>query len=270
MDSKNIVIIEKFRKKFLNDSEANPKLYHQIDVERVRSENWQIERFILEIEAEDKAYKALTDAMKWKKSFGIHERNDKYFPKEFFLVFDLEISGRDKEGRLVIWNSDKNFKKMSNMSLIFKQFFAHQIEKIDRLAGDKGWTHVFNASASGLTNFDMSLNQFRSEISNYYPQGSRLILNVDMPRVMNSAFKLALNFLSQKMRDSVKLIRKEELLQFFDIDVIPVSLGGNRDFQIPKTGDVFPLYQLKHLGLNDKEINNFYNVFQNVFVREID
>ena len=63
MNDKNLEIIEKLRQKFLNEFETNAQLYHQIDVERVRNENWQIERFILDTDSEDKAYRQLTKCL---------------------------------------------------------------------------------------------------------------------------------------------------------------------------------------------------------------
>jgi hypothetical protein len=56
MNDKNTKAIENIRTKFLTEFETNPQLYHQIDVEGVRSENWQTERFILDTESEDEAH----------------------------------------------------------------------------------------------------------------------------------------------------------------------------------------------------------------------
>jgi hypothetical protein len=268
MDDKNMKAIENIRTKFLTEFETNPQLYHQIDVERVRSENWQIERFILDTETEDEAYKALTKSLQWKNSFGLHERNDQYFPKEFFIIFGLEKHSRDKSGRIVMWNSLKNYRKISELSLLFQQFLAHQIEKLDREAGNKGWISVNDANGTGMTNVDMSLSKFRVELLNYYPQGLRLSLNVDMPWILMSVFKIVINFMNKKFRDSAILIKREQLTDFIDIDLIPVSFGGKRE----RVNDILekysPLHQLNHFGLNEKQIDNFYNTYKTLFERE--
>jgi hypothetical protein len=267
MDDKNMNVIENIRTKFLTEFETNPQLYHQIDVERVRSENWQIERFILDTETEDEAYKALTTSLHWKKSFGLHERNDQYFPKEFFIILEIEKYSRDRLGRVVLWNSLKNYRKIPELSLLFQQFLAHQIEKLDREAGNKGWVFVSDVNV-GLANVDMSLSKFRVELLNYYPQGMRLSLNVDMPWILMSVFKIFMNFMNKKIRENVILIRREQLTDFIDIDLIPVSFGGKRERINDNLEKYSPLHQLKDFGLNEKQIDNFYNTYKTLFERE--
>jgi hypothetical protein len=268
MDDKNMKAIENIRTKFLTEFETNPQLYHQIDVERVWSENWQIERFILDTETEDEACKALIKSMQWKKSFGLHERNDQYFPKELFIIFGLEEHSRDKLSRIVAWNSSKNYRKIPELSLLFQQFLAHEIEKLDREAGNKGWTWVNDLNGTGLANVDINLSKFRVELMNYYPQGMRLSLNIDMPWILMSVFKVFMNFMNKNIRENVLLIRREQLTDFIDIDLIPVSFGGKREQVNDKLKKYLSLNQLNHFGLNEKQIDNFFNTYKTLFERE--
>src|ERR1700743_3735740 len=102
-DISNQTIVAEIRQRFLTEVDTNPHLYHDIDVERVRCEDWQIERFVIDYQSCDKAYEALIKALQWKKSYGIHDRSHSYFPKEFPIIFGNVSYSRDKEGRVVRW-----------------------------------------------------------------------------------------------------------------------------------------------------------------------
>lgn len=103
--------IARLRALFEADLSAHPDLYHPIDVERVRTEEWQVKRFLLDQpdqEDETAAFAALSKALQWKKSFGLHDRTDQYFPKEIWELNGVEIYGKDKEGHLVQWEAVRN------------------------------------------------------------------------------------------------------------------------------------------------------------------
>lgn len=92
--------IANLRAKFETELSANGSEYHPIDIERVRTEEWQVKRFIMDNEGnEDKAFSELIRVMKWKKSYGIHDRNDQYFPTEFWQLNAIEINGKDNQGK---------------------------------------------------------------------------------------------------------------------------------------------------------------------------
>ncbi len=82
--------------------------------------------------------------MKWKKSFGLHQRNDQYFPKKFIIIF--EKYSRDRLGRIVVCNLPNNYRKIPKLSFLVQQFLAHQMEKLDSAAGNKGWILVYDAN----------------------------------------------------------------------------------------------------------------------------
>ena len=82
-DLKNEAIVEVIRRKFLLEANTDGQFYHPIDVERVRTEDWQIERFVLENGSEDQALRALITAMKWKSLSVFTKDNKNIFLKNF-------------------------------------------------------------------------------------------------------------------------------------------------------------------------------------------
>jgi hypothetical protein len=265
MENKKIIntVIESIREKFLIEYQMNPELYHEIDVNRVRDDNWQIERFILDQKNrdEDKAYEAMVKALRWKKSFGVHERNDQYFPKEFYELHEIEMFGQDKSGRIIHWEITRNIKNIPGFENIAKQFIAHRIEKIDSEASRKGWISIADTSGSGLTNVYLDLYRFKIEVLEYYPQSLRAIFIVDLPSFLNGISKCILSFLSPELKEFVKFINREELMNYVDIDYIPDSLNGKRQKKIYPEG-LKALEQLNHLGLTDKQIHKYYDTYK--------
>ena len=67
-------VIEEVRQKFLELAKQNPDLYYAADVERVKSDDWTIRRYVYRDNSEpdvQKGLEALDKAMKWRKEFGV-------------------------------------------------------------------------------------------------------------------------------------------------------------------------------------------------------
>jgi hypothetical protein len=269
MNEKEInVIIKRIRKSFLKEYELNPELYHEIDVNRVCKDNWQIERFLLDQQNinEDKAYESFIKALQWKKSFGVHERNDQYFPKEFYEIGEYEKCGRDRDGRIIHWECGKNVRKITYLPNLDKQFAAHIMEKMDSEGSRNGWTMITDTSGSGLANVSLEMQRFKIDLLQYYPQSMRSNIVIDLPWILNPVVKIIMSFLTPKLKDCVKFIKREQLTDFVDIDWIPVCLNGNRVKRVYPVG-LIPLERSTHLGLNDKQIDKFYDSFKHIIAR---
>ena len=78
--------IGNIRSKFLADAQQNPDKYHQKDVERVKTNDWPIERFLLVNKSEDTALAALIKTMEWRKSYGVNDFTDESFPEEVYKI----------------------------------------------------------------------------------------------------------------------------------------------------------------------------------------
>jgi hypothetical protein len=253
-------VIESIKEKFLKyEYELNPELYHEIDVNRVRRDNWQIRRFVLDQEDgnPDKAYEAMIKALQWKKSFGIHDRDDQYFPKEFYELHGIEMYGRDREGRIIHWERTENRMKIPDFMNLEQQFIAHRMEKLDSEGSMNGWTLVTDTLGASMTSVNLDMYKFKIGLLQYYPQGLRSVLIMDLPWILNSLMKIILSFMSPKLRDYVHFIKRDQLTEFVDIDVIPVSLNGKRENRVLPDG-LLPLYKSMHLGLTEKQIDEYY------------
>ena len=79
-------LIGSIRTKFLAEAQQNPDKYHSKDLERIKINDWSIERFALVTKNEDAALAALTKTMEWRKVFGVNDFTDQSFPQEVYKI----------------------------------------------------------------------------------------------------------------------------------------------------------------------------------------
>ena len=252
------------RNKFLAEYESMPDLYHPIDAERVGTEDYQVRRFLLSSNNDQhKAYQQLTKALKWKKSFGIHDRIDDYFPKEFRLIFGHEKYSRDRKGRLVVWTQEDRYRKIADLSPLVEQYHAHQMEKLDREAGPNGYVSVCECSGSGFANVDINMSKFRGNLLTYYPEACQVSILIGLPWILRSSFNFIKSLFDKQIGNSFALITKEQIVNYVEPESIPKCFDGQRECSLNDIilVDLKSLRECKHLGLNEKQIYKFYDTY---------
>lgn len=261
--------IIRIREKFEQELITNGHLYHSIDIERVRTEQWQVERFLIDQQQqpnlndyENEAFNALCKSLQWKKSFGVHERCDQSFAKELWELCSVEINGRDYKGRVIQWESIRNQRKFKELELIARQFVAHNIERLDRMAGPDGFILVSNIDGANISNIDNDIIQYKLTTIEHYPGGLRQLLVVDLPWFLNSLMSIILNFTSPKLREMIIYCKRTELVKYIDDKYIHQSLSGKRNKR-SFPANLRSLDQMKsELNLDDQFINYFYKTFK--------
>ncbi|CAG2166688.1 unnamed protein product [Oppiella nova] len=102
-------MVSELRTKFLEVVAKAPELYYDKDVEKLKTNDWSLQRFLNHSKSNvDKAVECLDEAMKWRKSFGVRELNDKDFPR-LTLLLDCKDSG--------VKNADMDFMKFAHRVL---------------------------------------------------------------------------------------------------------------------------------------------------------
>lgn len=249
-------MIERIRKQVLKDFIKDPDYYHDIDISRVKSDDYLIERFVTEYQNEEKATEELIKTLKWKRAFGLHSRTDQFFPKEFYELFEIEMHGTDREGHLLHWESTRNLIKVNDFTHLEQEFTAHRLEKLDNAAGRQGWALVIDVMGSGLANVNLEQWKFKISLLQHYPQGLRRVYIVDLPWILNSVMKFIVAMLPQKQQQNVLFIKREQLKDYVDQSYIPVSMMGDRKERIYPEG-IKAMSELRHLAFNEKQIDNY-------------
>ncbi|KAH7639189.1 motile sperm domain-containing protein 2 [Dermatophagoides farinae] len=257
--------IERLRARFEKELETNSHLYHPIDIERVRTEEWQVERFaaddIYELDNDDGPFKAMCEALQWKKTLNVHERTEKSFPKEFYELIEVEINGRDNEGHLIQWEATRNQRKFKELEVLTREFMAFSLERLDRAAGRDGFVYVTDNGGAGLANVDMDMNKFKISAIEHYPGGMRKMYVVDLPWLLNGIMSMILAFMSPRLRALVHYCKKTDLPKFMDVKHISLRLNGTRD-KHAYPSDTRRLEEMTELGLDEKFLDSFYKTYK--------
>ncbi|KAF7496655.1 Motile sperm domain-containing protein 2 [Sarcoptes scabiei] len=255
--------IDRIRNRFEEELQSRAHLYHPIDIERVQKEQWQVERFVRNSpENENDAYEALKRCLRWKKSFGIHERSDASFAKELWELCAVEVNGRDHCGRLIQWEAFRNQRKFKELDLIAKQFVAHNIERLDRMAGENGFILVSDLGGAGISNLDIDMIRFKLATIEYYPYGLRQMLIVDLPWLLNSVMNLILTLMRPAIRDMTIFCKRRELSKYIAEEHIHRSLDGKREEHCFPP-NMRPMDQMMdELNLSENFIEHFYKTFK--------
>lgn len=254
--------IQLLRKRFEEELTNNSLLYHPNDVERVRKEDWQVKRFLDEYENEDQAFNELLKSLKWKKEFGIHERDDQYFPKEFWELNGVEIIGQDNQKRYIQCESYRNQKTFKELKEVVLHFIAHQLERVDKMAGENGFTLLMDCNGAGVSNVDIELIKFKLSIINYYPGSLKQMLVADLPWLLNPVMSMIVGLLNAKLKEMVVYAKGKELSKYMNPDILPKALGGKRDKPIVPD-NLKPLSSMMNkFGLTDKFIDSFYSQYK--------
>ena len=119
--------------------------------------------------------------------------------------------------------SDPNFK-------LIKEFTAYKLDVLDRQTSHEGFVDMIDATGAGISNVD--LDYFYTLISvlhNYYPYGTKYIMPVNLPFILDATFRTILAVSNQEIKKRFKSISKEELKQYLNPQYIPDHLKDTGD-----------------------------------------
>ncbi|KAG1654691.1 Motile sperm domain-containing protein 2 [Nymphon striatum] len=126
----------------------------------------------------------------------------------------------------VIFHVSKH-KKVAEQVELFKKFVIYWFEKLEKESNGQPITMIFDCVGAGLSNMDMDLMRFivDSFICNY-PFFLKYILVIEIPWVLNAAWKIIKLWLPKKSVDLVKFLNKKTVLQFVDASQLLECMGG--------------------------------------------
>ena len=219
----------------LCSSSSSSTLYHPVDLDRVRCEDWQIQRYLIDCVGDvQEAYHCLLRTLQWKKKFGVHELSITDFPSEFYQLFKIEdntTAGTDPDGLPIFTEYFASQRCYPELQQCFRQLIVAWIERMDRLAGEKGIVYLGDLSNTPILGIDKEMGQFRVEILNrHYPLLTRRIIFHNAPLLIGPILRLIVAFMKPSIRDIVVYTKNvNQLSQFIDKKVIHKDLGGGRD-----------------------------------------
>ena len=256
--------VSKIRKIFLEDAEVNSQLYDECDVLSVRQSDWAIKRFLLSNNNnEETALKNLTEALQWKKSYGVNARTDDYFPEDFYKIGGIFEYETDKNGLPLLYVRVCVHHKVEELIELIRQFFVHLVNKIDVSSGGE-WALVFDSTNSGISNVDMDFSRFIVQVlQHYYPKGYKYVLIYELPWIMMAFWKITRAWVAEEVKQLIKFASGAQIFDYIDPDNVPQYIPGGKNpkpiNRVPE-GVKSPEF-LPHFNFTAQQIQKFRNIF---------
>ena len=214
--------------------------FHPIDVKRVRKEDWQIRRYLVDRDINgdvDQAYCRLIETLEWKQQFGVHRLTESYWPTEFYQLYKLEKYGTDRDGRLVFTECFTRQRHYTELEQCFQQLIAVSLETMDRMSGELGMCYLADFTNIPIHSLDIGLARFRVQtIVRHYPGLARRIILHNVPLLLKPILRMAIlmgSMATQAIREAVVYSTSSSfsigsLEQYIDAEVLHQDIGGKR------------------------------------------
>uniref|UniRef100_A0A4W6CK87 Motile sperm domain containing 2 n=1 Tax=Lates calcarifer TaxID=8187 RepID=A0A4W6CK87_LATCA len=211
---------QRFKNEFLQDSTDK---YDSRDVERLQTDDALVEGYLTwRLYDVGDALKMIDESLQWRKEFGLNDLTESTIPRWMFETGAVYLHGYDKEGNKLFWFKVK----------LHKKYVAFWLERYAKKEPGMPLTVVFDMAESGLSNIDM---EFVKYIINcfkvYYPKFLSKMIIVDMPWIMNAAWKIVKSWLGPEAISKLKFASRSEVQTFIGPEYLPPHMGGTDPFK---------------------------------------
>ncbi|XP_069389098.1 motile sperm domain-containing protein 2 [Paralichthys olivaceus] len=220
----------RFNNEFVQDSTEK---YDSRDVERLQTDDALVEGYLTwRIYVVDDALKMIDDSFQWRKEFGVNDLTESSIPRWMFETGAVFLHGYDKEGNKLFWFKVKLHVKDAKTIVDKKKYVAFWLERYAKKEPGMPLTVVFDMAESGLSNIDM---EFVKYIINcfkvYYPKFLSKMIIVDMPWIMNAAWKIVKSWLGPEAISKLKFASRSDVNTFIGPEYLPSHMGGTDSFK---------------------------------------
>jgi hypothetical protein len=196
--------------------------------------------------------------------FGVREIKETDFPQEYYRMLKY---GMARDGSQLLIGQSKYHSPLSEWKDNFKKFAIFIIEYLDNKNDGKGVTLLMDVSDSGYSNVDFDLALFLRPIhGKYYPQLIKIHLLTEIPWIISSILWIMLSLLPEKTRKTIKVVKKEELIEYIAEDQLPDSLGGEDNKLISLLPKDAPNAEevAQRLGISKYSLDKFILHFESI------
>lgn len=221
---------QRFNNELLQDSAEK---YDSRDVERLQKEDALVEGYLTwRMYVVDDALKMIDESLQWRKEFGVNDIQESTIPKWMFETGAVYLHGYDKEGNKLFWFKVKLHVKDAKTIMDKKKYVAFWLERYAKKEPGMPLTVVFDMTESGLSNIDMDfvkyiINCFKV----YYPKFLSKMIIVEMPWIMNAAWKIVKTWLGPEAISKLKFASRTEILNYIGPEYLPPHMGGTDLFK---------------------------------------
>lgn len=222
-------LIDETRRLLQERYAKNPDSFYDHDYKRMLTDDWTVSRFLLRRRLDPKrTAKLMEECGRFRKQYKMSEMQLWEFPIEFHKAGGLFQYAQDRVGNITLYMRVKMYRRVPEISDVFKAFILCVLEQCDVANGGRGTAVIFDLSGCGLQNVDLSfLSWLLSSFRNYCPKGVSYILVYNLPWILNATCKLAMTWMSASNRRALRFVYGDEIENFIARENLPDYLGGS-------------------------------------------
>ncbi|XP_065211892.1 motile sperm domain-containing protein 2-like [Planococcus citri] len=228
--------VEELRKLFFDklkvESENKSNFFHPLDIERIRSNETWVNRFLTHHEGDiNEALNMIWETCEWRKNKKVNEINEQNVKLEYLKDGSLFPYGCDKDEKtMLVFKYKMHFKCQKDFEEL-KRCLIYWFERLERQTNHDQITIFFDMMDSGLSNMDMEFSKYIINLNKqYYPSFINYILIFEMPWVLNAAFKIIKSWLPGRAVQKIKFLNKATIKEYVNPNKMLVSWGGEDEY----------------------------------------
>ncbi|XP_037394906.1 motile sperm domain-containing protein 2 [Pygocentrus nattereri] len=221
---------QRFKEEFVQDSADK---YDSRDVERLMKDDALVDGYLTwRHSVVDDTLKMIDESLQWRKEYNVNDLTESSIPRWMFETGAVYLHGYDKEDNKLFWFKVKLHVKDAKTTVDKKRYVAFWLERYAKREPGMPLTVVFDMSESGLSNIDMDfvkyiINCFKV----YYPKFLSKMIIVEMPWIMNAAWKIVKTWLGPEAISKLKFVSKADIQTFISPEHLPPHMGGTDQFK---------------------------------------
>jgi len=167
-------------------------------------------------------------SFKFRKEKGVRSITSSDLNEDLKAKGSLYLRNRDADGKqLLIFDVKKHIKGSAVMDDM-QRMFLYFLERVDREDADGMVTIVFDCAGCGLKNMDMEFIRYMIDVlKDYYPYCLNYILVLDMPWVLNAAWKIIKAWLPAGAVRKIKFVNKNTVDEYVHPEQKLLAWGGS-------------------------------------------
>lgn len=223
---------EKFFKKLDDEGPPDPRGFHPADIARIKNTDDWLKRFLEHHQGNvQDSLSMLWESCTWRRKFGTNEITEENVRRDYLEDGSCFGYGKDKDNRSLLVIKSKLHVKGAKDYNELQRCIVYWFERLEREGNGNQISLFFDMTESGLSNLDMDFTKYLIGLfKNYYPNFLNYIIILEMPWVLNAAFKIIKSWLPAKAIPKIKFVNKSTLKEFVDPNVALKCWGGNSDY----------------------------------------
>lgn len=230
--------------------------YYKADLIELENSDYEVRRFLVASNGkENMAVQKILHALQWKKEMQVRELRDDSFPLEFWAIGGMFAYEPDRNGRKVLHFRMRVCVSCRELITTIKRFLTYTAWKMDRAAGELGFTVVVDLKGISFENCDLEMAKHTVALDAAFPHGIRKVLAVDCPALIRAAWWALLLVVPNERKALMTMVNQQELRNYVAPENLPGYLGGSCSRQfcgpsvVPVGAPSFTDFAADHLNI---------------------